>query len=135
MRYAHKKRKDAAFFAAKGACLMESTSNRIREIMKEQHISQKRLAVNLQVSNSSLNNYLSGRRWMSLNLIREVCRYLNISSDYLLGLSPQKHPSVLPEDEQELLEIYRTLPSHARRCATNQMKQLAQLCRLWERQQ
>ena len=114
---------------------METTSNRIREIMKEQHISQKRLAVNLQVSNSSLNNYLSGRRWMSLNLIREVCRYLNISSDYLLGLSPQKHPSVLPDDEQELLEIYRTLPSQARRCATNQMKQLAQLCRLWERQQ
>ena len=111
---------------------MESTANRIREIMKEQHISQKRLAGKLQVSNSSLNNYLNGRRWMSVSLIREVCRYLNISSDYLLGLSPQKHPSYLPDDEQELLELYRTLPSHAKRCAMNQMKQLVQLCRLWE---
>lgn len=111
---------------------MEATGNCIREIMKERHISQKRLADELQVSHSSLNNYLSGRRWMSLSLIRKVCRYLDISSDYLLGLSPQKHPSCLPDDEQELLDIYRTLPPHARRCATNQLQQLAQLCRLWE---
>ena len=128
----NEKRKDAAFYAAKGACLMESTSNRIREIMKEQHISQKRLADNLQVSYSSLNNYLHGRRWLSLNLIREVCRCLNTSSDYLLGLSDQKHPFHLPDDELALLEIYRTLPPTARRCATNQLQQLAQLCRLWE---
>lgn len=111
---------------------MEATGNCIREIMKERHISQKRLADELQVSHSSLNNYLSGRRWMSLSLIRKVCRYLDISSDYLLGLSPQKHPSCLPDDEQELLDIYRTLPPHARRCAMNQLQQLAQLCRLWE---
>lgn len=111
---------------------MEVTVKHIRELMKEQHISQKRLADELQVSYSTLNNYLNGRRWMSLNLIREVCRCLNTSSDYLLGLSPQKHPFRLPDDEQALLEIYRTLPSAARRCATNQLQQLAQLCRLWE---
>ena len=111
---------------------MESTVKRIRELMKEQHISQKRLADELQVSYSSLNNYLHGRRWLSLNLIREVCRCLNISSDYLLGLSDQKHPFRLPDDEMELLKVYRTLPSHARRCAANQLQQLAQLCRLWE---
>ena len=111
---------------------MEVTVKHIRELMKEQHISQKRLADELQVSYSTLNNYPNGRRWMSLNLIREVCRCLNTSSDYLLGLSPQKHPFRLPDDEQALLEIYRTLPSAARRCATNQLQQLAQLCRLWE---
>ena len=111
---------------------MESTVKRIRELMKEQHISQKRLADELQVSYSSLNNYLHGRRWLSLNLIREVCRCLNTSSDYLFGLSDQKHPSHLPDDELALLEIYRTLPPTARRCATNQLQQLAQLCRLWE---
>lgn len=119
----------------KRAFHMEITIKRIRELMKEQRISQKRLADELQVSYSSLNNYLNGRRWLSLNLIREVCRCLNTSSDYLLGISTQKQPSLLPDDEMALLEIYRTLPSHARRCATNQMQQLAQLCRLWERQQ
>ena len=111
---------------------MESTAKRIREIMNDQHISQKRLADQLQVSSSALNNYLHGRRWLSLNLIREVCRCLNTSSDYLFGLSDQKHPSHLPDDELALLEIYRTLPPTARRCAANQLQQLAQLCRLWE---
>lgn len=114
---------------------MEATVKRIRELMREQHCSQKRLAEELQVSYSSLNNYLTGRRWLSLNLIREVCRCLNTSADYLLGLSDQKHPSRLPADEQALLEIYRTLSSPAKHCATNQLKQLAQLCRLLERQQ
>ena len=114
---------------------METTVKRIRELMKEQHISQKRFAEDLQVSCSSLNNYLTGRRWLSLNLIRQICQCLNTSADYLLGLSDQKHPSRLPDDELALLEIYRTLPSHAKRCATNQLRQLEQLCRLWERQQ
>lgn len=113
---------------------MESTIKHIRELMKEQHISQKRLAGELQVSDSSLSNYLNGRRWLSLSLVREVCRCLNTSADYLLGLSTQKHPFRLPDDEIELLEIYRTLPSSARRCAKNQMQQLAQLCRLQIRQ-
>ena len=114
---------------------MEVTIKRMRELMKEQHISQKRLADELQVSYSSLNNYLNGRRWLSLNLIREVCRCLNTSADYLLGLSSQKHPFRLPDDEMALLEVYRALPSTAKRCATNQLQQLAQLCRLWKRQQ
>lgn len=120
--------------AVKGALHMESTIKHIRELMKEQHISQKRLADELQVSYSSLSNYLNGRRWLSLSLIREVCRCLNTSADYLLGLSTQKHPFCLPEDEIELLEIYRTLPSSARHCARNQLQQLAQLCRLQKRQ-
>lgn len=114
---------------------METIGKRILALLAEQNISQKRLADELQVSYSSLNNYLNGRRWLSLDLISKLCRFLDTSADYLLGLSDQKHPSRLPEDEQALLELYRALPSHAKRCATNQLRQLEQLCRLWERQQ
>lgn len=113
---------------------MEATVKRIREIMKEQHFSQKRLAGELQVSSSSLNNYLWGRRWMNPKLIREICRCLDVSADYLLGLSNLRHPSQLPDDELELLEIYRALPSQGKHCAVNQLQQLEQLCRLMRRQ-
>ena len=114
---------------------MESIILRIYELMEEQGISQKRLADELQVSYSSLNNYLNGRRCLHLEHIRVLSRCLNTSSDFLLGLSDQKHPFHLPDDEMALLEAYRSLPSHARRCAVNQMHQLAQLCRLMDRQQ
>lgn len=114
---------------------MESIGKRILELLSDQNVSQKTLADELQVSRSTLNNYLKGRRWLSPDLICGICRSLDISADYLLGLSDQKHPSRLPEDELALLELYRALPSHAKRCATNQLRQLEQLCRLWERQQ
>lgn len=108
---------------------MEFIVFRIRELMAEQNISQKRLAALLQVSYSSLSNYLSGRRWLSLNLILELCRCLHTSSDYLLGLSEQKNPFCLPDDEQALLELYRSLPSPAKHFMIQQTRQLAQLCR------
>ena len=114
---------------------MESISKRRLDLLSDQNISQKTLADDLQVSRSTLNNYLKDRRWLSPDLICGICRYLDISADYLLGLSDQKHPSRLPDDELALLEVYRMLPSHAKRCATNQLRQLEQLCRLWERQQ
>ncbi|MCI7131546.1 MAG: helix-turn-helix domain-containing protein [Lachnospiraceae bacterium] len=119
----------------KGISIMEATIQRIRELMKQQHISQRTLAEVLQVSRTSLNNYLTGKRWLSLDLLCQISRYLDTSTDYLLGLSNQKHPSRLPDDEQVLLEMYRTLSSQAKRCATNQLQQLTQLCRLWQKQQ
>ena len=142
MRYACQKKKGRSgscpkwlCSAVKGHFRMESIILRIYELMKEQGITQKRLADELQVSYSSLNNYLNGRRWLHLEHIRVLSRCLNTSSDYLLGLSDQTHPHHLPDDETALLEAYRTLPSHARHYAFNQMQQLAQLCRLLERQQ
>ena len=48
---------------------MEAIAKRILTLMKEQHITQKRLADELQVSYSALNNYLNGRRWLSLPLL------------------------------------------------------------------
>lgn len=108
---------------------METTARRIRELMTEQCISQKRLADELQVSYSTLNNYLGARRWLNLNLLRELSRCLYTSSDYLLGLSDEKNPFVLPEDEQTLLTLYRTLSAPAKRYCLQQMRQLGQLCR------
>lgn len=108
---------------------MESTSKRILELMKDQNISQKQLADALQVSGSTMNNYLKGRRWLNLSLIRRASRYLHTSSDYLLGLSDEKYPFYRPEDEMKLLDLYRSLPSHGQRFVLQQMRQLEQLCR------
>ena len=108
---------------------MDAITNRIRTLMEEQHISQKRLADELQVSYSALNNYLSGRRWLSLHLLCRLSQRLDASTDYLLGLSEEKKPASVPEDEQALLSAYRTLPSVAKRHIVNETHQLGWLCR------
>jgi transcriptional regulator with XRE-family HTH domain len=107
---------------------MELTANRILILMHEQGISRKRLADELQVSYSSVNNYLNANRWMSLSLLREVCLILNTSTDYLLGISDIKYPHQLPEDEQNLLQEYRSLPEAGKRFLHQQQRQLYQLC-------
>jgi transcriptional regulator with XRE-family HTH domain len=107
---------------------MEQTAARILGLMDEQGMTRKRLAAELQVSYSSVNNYLNANRWMSLSLLREVCRLLHTSSDYLLGISDEKYPARLPEDEQALLEEYRTLPEPGKRFLHQQQRQLQQLC-------
>ena len=105
---------------------MEATSERIRILMDEQHMTQKRLAAELHVSNSSLCNYLHANRWINLPLLRRICQSLNISSDYVIGLS-------LSEDEQSFLELYRTLSSPGKRCATYQLQDLSRLCKITDR--
>ena len=113
---------------------MDTTIQRIRKLMEECQLSQRNLADQLQVSASALNNYLTGKRWMDLKIIRQICDCLDTSADYLLGLSDQKHTTRLPDDEQKLLEMFRALPPQGKHCATNQLQQLTQLCRLLERQ-
>ncbi len=112
---------------------MKATSERIRILMDERHISQKRLAAELQISSSSLCNYLHATRWINLSLLRKLCQSFDISADYLIGLSDQKNPPTLPEDEQTLLELYRALPSRGKHCATYQLRELSQLCKITDR--
>jgi transcriptional regulator with XRE-family HTH domain len=107
---------------------MEQTAARILALMDEQGITRKRLAAELQVSYSSVINYLNARRWMSLNLLREVCLLLGTSTDYLLGISDIKYPYRLPEDEQNLLQEYRMLPDAGKHFLHQQQRQLHQLC-------
>jgi len=108
---------------------MEAIIQRIRTLMEEQHLSQKRLADELQVSYSALNNYLSGRRWMSLPILCKLSQSFDISTDYLLGLSDEKKPAAMPCDEHELLIAYRLLPTVAKRHLLGETHQLGWLCR------
>ena len=112
---------------------MKAIIKRTRTLMEEQNVSQKRLADELQVSDSTLNNYLTGRRWLSLPLLCRLSQCFGTSTDYLLGLSEEKNPSALPNDEHELLSSYRQLPAVAKRHLLNEMHQIDWLCHQIER--
>ncbi len=107
---------------------MNTVLFRIRTLMAQQHITQKRLADSLQVSYSSLNNYLNGRRWPNLMLLRDIAYYLNTSSDYLLGLTEQPHPTPFTEDEKLLLQLYRALPPEAKTHTLHELRRFVHLC-------
>ena len=58
---------------------------RLREILKKRKITQRELAHRLQVSEGGVANWMSGTM-PSISRLIEICSFLDVSSDYLLGI-------------------------------------------------
>lgn len=59
---------------------------RFNEALKNAPISQTELAKKIGVNKQSITEYKSGRAIPSLNILRLICKELDVSADYLLGL-------------------------------------------------
>lgn len=72
---------------------------RLKELLEEKQISQKELANAIQTTEVSISRYMSGDRQPKIYIVQKIAEYLNISSDYLLGITDshtqQKNDDVL----------------------------------------
>lgn len=59
---------------------------RLRELRCEKGFTQKQLAEKLNISQKSLSKYERESLDLSTELIVRICRYFQVSADYLLGL-------------------------------------------------
>lgn len=59
---------------------------RLRELRCEKGLTQKQLAETLNISQKSLSKYERESLDLSTELIVRICRYFQVSADYLLGL-------------------------------------------------
>lgn len=59
---------------------------RLRELRCEKGFTQKQLAEKLNISQKSLSKYEGESLDLSTELIVRICRYFQVSADYLLGL-------------------------------------------------
>lgn len=85
--------------------------NRIRQLRKEQHMTQIRLSIELEVSQETVSSYESGKYYPSFPVLVRLSRLLNASVDYLMGLSDVRHPqpSALPPQADAALSAYLAL--------------------------
>ena len=65
---------------------MNKFSKRLNEVLKEKEMSQKSLAKKINMSQSVVNNYCTGTREPTLDVLVLICKTLGESADYLLGL-------------------------------------------------
>lgn len=85
---------------------------RIKALRENSPLSQKKMAEYLNIAQNTYSQYENGTRQMPIHILIEICRYFNVSSDYILGLSdtksastlsvPQYHPSYTQEDNLSL---------------------------------
>jgi len=59
---------------------------RLRRILRERNISYRALANTLMVSKCYISDMCAGKKEPKLSLIIEICKLLDESADYLLGL-------------------------------------------------
>ena len=65
---------------------MSNFKNRLNEALAENNLSQKAFAKRIHMSQSVINNYCTGKREPSLDVLILICKELKVSADYLLGL-------------------------------------------------
>lgn len=61
--------------------------DRFNEILKNCGKSQVEIAINVGVSKQCISDYKSGKSVPSIETLVLICKFLDVSSDYLLGLT------------------------------------------------
>lgn len=78
---------------------------KLMEVLEIQKISPYKLCKDLGYSNSVFTSWKNGKV-PSIEKLAEISNYLEISSDYLLGITRNECPSLSPE-EWKLIRAYR----------------------------
>lgn len=79
------------------------TSEVIRNLRMRNNLSSKELSKILNISESSVSLYESGKRKPSLSLIIKIADYFSVSTDYLLGLSDKENQNNMAERDFSML--------------------------------
>ena len=68
----------------------DSLGRRLKKVLAERGMMQKELAEKIGVNEMAISRYIHGGRIVSVPILIEICKALNVSADYLLGLSEAK---------------------------------------------
>lgn len=68
---------------------MNKFKERLNYILKTSDISQAEFARMINMSKAVVNNYCAGKREPSLDVVCLICKALDESADYLLGLKDE----------------------------------------------
>ena len=68
---------------------MDLFAIRLKELRNEKGLTQKRLAEELNTTDDSIFSWEKGRSQPSFDTLRALCKYFDVTADYLLGISDQ----------------------------------------------
>lgn len=89
---------------------MSDFATRLRELRKSNNVSQQKLSKYLNFGYTAIANYESGRNQPSLDTVKKIAQYFDVTVDYLIGASDYpKRESDITDKESELLGIFRRI--------------------------
>jgi len=69
---------------------MKIYHERIRGLREDNDKTQKELAEYLSIAQNTYSQYENGKRELPLDCLISLCKFYNVSADYILGLSNNK---------------------------------------------
>lgn len=92
----------------------QGTMNNLKKLVKERGMSLTTLAIELEISQEAISQYISGKIKPKLSIIIKMSKILNTSTDYLLDLTNDPKPSnfTITESEISLLNKYNKLTNN-----------------------
>ena len=67
-------------------------AERMRNLREDNDLSQKKVADMLGVAQTTYSQYELEKRPMPIDYLIALCKFYNVSADYMLGLSNRKNP-------------------------------------------
>lgn len=64
--------------------------NKIVQIRKEKHITQQKIADHLMITQQQYSDYERGKNELPIRYLILICKYLKVSSDWILGLDTKE---------------------------------------------
>lgn len=65
---------------------MNKFAERLKELRKENNLTQDQLAAKTMISQSTLSLYESNKQSPTIDMVIVLCKFFNVSADYLIGL-------------------------------------------------
>ena len=85
--------------------------DKLRALIEERGITQKELAVSLNVAASTLGSYVQNTHEPDFETLKRIAKYFGVSVDYLLSYHSGKAAT---HQEDDLLRIFRSLSDEHR---------------------
>ena len=90
-------------------------SKRLRELRKEKGVSQVQLGELLGYGDTAISSYETGRNEPSYTDLIRICEVLDVSADYILGISDIRRPYAVL-DKGELIRLHNRAMELAKEC-------------------
>ena len=82
--------------------------NKLRSLIEEKKITQKQLAIELQIPVSTLGGYVQGTSEPDFETLKMISKYFGVTPNYLLDYHTD---NVKNNKEEDILRIFRSLSS------------------------
>lgn len=80
--------------------------NILSDLLRQRNLSQKDLAIRANTTEATISRYISGDRVPRVELVIEIAKALNVTTDYLLGVSNSPVCGGESSDADELVRCY-----------------------------